>query len=284
MSLTLIMVMSSVIPVFADTDVMPINEEVALHTMPGKSLPRLVDEADVLTETEEADILAKLDAVSEKHNMDVVVAIVDKYDKVDVDNSAYDYYDYNGFKEDGILLYLSMDARDWCLSGSGFGIEAFTDYGRDAMMERILIFLGGDDYYEAFNQYALICDDYISQAKAGTPYDVDNVPSFPETPFETVVFALSSLFIPLVLAFVWIKGVVIRKHRRQLISLESVDNADNYEKAGSFKLTVNEDRLVDTQTTRVYRPKNDSNGGGKGGSTKRKGSSGRSHSSSSGKF
>ncbi|MBQ6626577.1 MAG: TPM domain-containing protein, partial [Ruminococcus sp.] len=46
-------------------------------------LPRLVDHADVLTDSEEADLLAQLDEVSERHQFDLVVLTVNEFGEFD---------------------------------------------------------------------------------------------------------------------------------------------------------------------------------------------------------
>ena len=55
---------------------------------------------------------------------------------------ADDYYDYNGYgagaDNDGILLLLSMEDRDWWISTTGYGIDAFTDYGIDVIGDEIV--------------------------------------------------------------------------------------------------------------------------------------------------
>ena len=262
--LALLLTISMAVPVFAT----------------GDSLPRLVDEADVLSASEEAKILAQLDEVSTRQGVDVVIAVVNDFDAKDVDNAAYDYYDYNGFSKDGILLYLSMAERDYCISGTGFGIRAFTDYGREKLAEELVPYLSEGDYYTAFSKFAFYSDDYITVAKEGKPYDVNNEPVFPLTLKERIIGALASFFGPVIAAFAFVKGIIIRGNRKKLLSVGSVNNANEYMEKGSLNITRRRDMMVDTVVTEVYNP--DSTDGG--GSTISKGSSGIDHSSTSGKF
>jgi hypothetical protein len=143
------------------TDPMVIPEE--------RQLPRLVHEADILTDAEEADILAKLDEISERQEFDVVIATVESFTQDEVKYAAYDYYDYNGFgygeDNSGVLLFMSMSNRKMNISGTGYGIEAFTDFGREKIIEQIKPELGEDQYYDAFMEFASLADDYITQAK-----------------------------------------------------------------------------------------------------------------------
>ena len=104
-------------------------------------LPRLNDEADILTAQEEAKILGILDEISERQMFDVVIAVVNDFEQNNVKDAAYDYYDYNGFgygeNNDGVCLYLSMEERDLNIGGTGFGIVAFSDFGREQILEQI---------------------------------------------------------------------------------------------------------------------------------------------------
>ena len=106
-------------------------------------LPRLTDEADLLTDEEEELLLKQLDEISERQNCDVVVAAVDGLDGKSAMEYADDFYDYNGYgmgnERDGIILLVSMEERDWWISTCGFGITAFTDDGLDYILSLIHI-------------------------------------------------------------------------------------------------------------------------------------------------
>ena len=84
---------------------------------------RLVDDADLLSTTEEEIIAAKLDEVSQKWSMDVVIVTVDSIGDAAPNAYADDYYDYNGYgfgaNHDGILLLISMEERDLTISTTG---------------------------------------------------------------------------------------------------------------------------------------------------------------------
>jgi len=254
------------------------SEEIVLE------LPRLVDEADVITDEEEAEVLATLDEVSERQQFDVVIATVNDYEQSDVGNAAMDYYDYNGFgfgdENDGILLYLSMGERELHLTGTGFGIQAFTDFGRERLIEEIKPEMGEDDFYAAFMEYAKLCDDYITQAKAGDPYDVHNLVEEESMSDKFLKFGVVFVFLLLVSAVVSkvITGRAVKKH----LSVEQAVHAKEYVRAGSFKVPYRRDVFMHSSVSKVYNPKDDDSSDG--GSTITKGSSGVSHSGTSSKF
>ena len=250
-------------------------------------LPRLVDEADVLTDEEEAEVLAALDEVSERQQFDVVIATVNDYEQADVENAAMDYYDYNGFgfgeENDGIILYLSMGDRELHLTGTGFGIQAFTDFGREKLIEEIKPEMGEDDFYAAFMEYVTLCDDYITQAKSGDPYDIHNLTE--EESMRDKCIKAGVIFAFLLLVSCAVSKIVTERAVKKHLSVQQAAHAREYVRAGSFKVPHRRDIFMHSSITKRYNPKDDDDHGGRsGGSTITRGSSGVSHSGTSSKF
>lgn len=241
------------------------------------TLPRLVDNADILTADEEEDLLWELNEISERQRFDVVVVTLESLDGASVTAAADDFYDYNGYGygpgDDGILFLISMEERQYATSTYGFGIEAFTDYGQDVMLEAVVSNLSSGDYYDAFLEFAYECDDYITQAKTGEPYDVGNEKS----QFEPMWIVIA-LVVGVVVAFIY-TGVL----KAQLKSVSKNDSAANYMRPGSLSLAVSNDMFLYRNVSRTARPK-DNDGSSGGGSSTRISSSGRSHGGRSGGF
>ena len=128
-----------------------------------RQLPRLVDRADLLSELEEEELEARLDEISERQQADVVVVTVNSLDGKSAQDYADDFYDYNGYgigtDKSGILLLVSMEARDWHITTTGFGIRAITDAGLDYISDQFLPYLSDGEYLDAFETYANLCDE-----------------------------------------------------------------------------------------------------------------------------
>ena len=92
-----------------------------------EAAPRLVDRADLLSELEEEELEARLDEISERQQADVVVVTVNSLDGKSAQDYADDFYDYNGYgigtDKSGILLLVSMEARDWHITTTDSGSE-----------------------------------------------------------------------------------------------------------------------------------------------------------------
>ncbi len=248
-------------------------------------LPRLVDEADLLTDSEESELSDLLDEISERQQVDVVVVAVNSMDGATAMDYADDFYDYNGYGlgsgRDGILLLISMEERDWCMTTRGYGITAFTDAGQEYMSEQFVSDLSLGDYAAAFTNFANLCDDFITEAKAGTPYDIDHLPDESFSLVGGLVLSFGIAFIISLIATGIMKG--------QLNSVSSQSAANNYIKQGSMQLTKKSDLFLYKKVNRVRKQENNSSSSSSGsshsgGSRTHTSSSGATHGGSSGKF
>ena len=251
------------LPVFAEGD---------LLTTP-TTLPWMVDNADLLTVSEEAELMSQLDEICRRQGVDVVIVTTDSTDGASVMAYADDFYDYNGYSADGVLLLISMEERDWYISTSGYGITAFTDDGIDYIGEQISGDLGNGNYAAAFSRFAELCDDFIEQANRGNPYDGNNMPKEP----------VSLIWIPLSLVIGAVIALIpMNIMKGKLKSVRRQAAAADYVRQGSFQLTAEHDMFLYRNVSRRERPQQ--SGGGGGGSSTHTSSSGRSHGGGGGKF
>lgn len=101
------------------------------------SLPKVVDNAGLLTVAEEAELTEKINSISEKYQMDVVLYTQSKKQDADIQNEADLLFDNNGYgigaTKDGMLFLLSMQEREWAISTHGKTIDMFTTYELNKM-------------------------------------------------------------------------------------------------------------------------------------------------------
>ena len=239
---------------------------------------RVVDMAELLSDSDKTALLSKLDEISKRQKLDIVVLTVNTLDGKTPRDYADDFYDYNGYgfgeNKDGILLLVSMEDRDWWISTTGYGITALTDAGIEYISEKFLSDLSDGDYAQAFTTYAELCDQFITQAKTGEPYDIGNMP---KEPFNVAWNILVAFVIGLVVAV-----IVTSIMKKQLKTVQLKSEANNYVKANSMILTENRDLFLYNQVSRRARPKETDNSSG--GSSTHTSSSGSSHGGGGGKF
>ena len=243
-------------------------------------LMRIVDWADLLSDSEETDLSDKLDEISERQQVDIVVVTLDSLDGVSSMEYADDFYEYNGYgfgtERDGILFLISMEERDWYISTSGYGITAFTDAGLEYMSEEFLPYLSDGEYAEAFNIFAVQCDNYITQARTGNPYDADNIPMEPFSPVYTLIIAIVTGFV--------VSLIVTGIMRLGLHSVYSQPAADSYIKRDSLRLTKEYELFLYKNVIRTEKPKESNSSSSSGGSSTHTSSSGNTHGGRGGKF
>ena len=236
------------------------------------SMPRLVDGADLLTDSEEITLLSMLDEISERQMLDVVIVTTNTLEGKSPMAYADDFYDYNGYgfgaSYDGVLLLVSMEDRDWWISTCGYGITAFTDYGIDCLADRFLSVLGSGYYADAFEIFAEGCDEYITMARNGKPFDIG------AEPFDASGAMMIAVVIGLIAAF-----IVTASMKGQLKSVRQ-QSAGSYLKQDSMRITDSRDLYLYRNVSRVRR-QTESSGGG---SSTHTSSSGRSHGGGGGKF
>lgn len=234
-----------------------------------EKLPLVVDSADLLSPSEEAALLSRLNEISQRQQMDVVVVTADTLNGKSPRAYADDFYDYNGYAYDGVLLLVSMEDREWWISTCGYGITAFTDAGIDYLGEQIQPEFSDGNYAEAFDIFAQQCDAFITQARSGDPYDSHNLP---KEPFSVAVNLVICLVIGLVAALI-VTGIM----RAKLKSVRSKHEAADYVRPGFMQVTEARDFFLYRQVHRTPRPRD-------GGSSTHRSSSGRSHGGGGGRF
>ncbi len=242
------------------------------------NLPRLVDDADLLGEYEEEELIEKLDEISLRQNFDVVVVTVDSLGGKRPMAYADDFYDYNGYgmgvNNDGVLLLISMEERDWWISTCGYGIKALTDAGIDYISDKFLSDLSSGDYADAFTTFAILCDEFVTQAKTGRPYDVGNMPKEPYS-------FLLSLFVSVIIGGV-VGFITVTVMKGQLKSVRFQTNSSQYMKRESLRMTRQHDHFLYSRVSKERKPEPSESSGG--GSSTHTSSSGSTHGGGGGKF
>lgn len=245
----------------------------------------VLDNADLFTDGEEAELLARVDALREKYQFDVVLLTVDDIGEKSVADFADDYYDYNGFgageNRDGLLFMINMGERDYYTSTCGFGITAFTDYaigsGEGCINDAIVGDLSAGDYFGAFSTYLDYVDIFLEQAKTGKPFDYSN-------PYKTVYDYVASEIMVIGVAML-IGFLVANSMKKKMNTAVSRHEASDYIVPGSLNLThSNEIFKGSTVSKKLKAPPPSSSSGSSGGSSSHRSSSGSSHGGGGGKF
>lgn len=262
----------------------------------------LEDEAGLLDSYDAERLLETLEEVSERNRLEIAIVTVDDTNGKTATEFADDYYDYNGYgygeNDDGMLLLLSMNERDWAISTYGTATDIFSNYQLDYIMNDcgVLSYLGSNRYFDAFTAFVRGCDESIGRYESGYYQDeyysgyyqdeyynvqptYDNVYGGTQTksgsPFSKVFF---SILLGFAASFVIMKIV-----SAPLKSVRMQNGAANYMK-GSARITDARDVFLYSNVTRTPINTQNNNGNGHSGGSIHTSSSGRSHGGASGKF
>lgn len=235
---------------------------------------RFVDDANLLTSSESESLSSKLDEISERQNCDVVIVTEKSIGDKTPEAYADDYFDYNNYgmgkSHDGLLLLVNMEKRDFHISTYGYAITAFKDAGIKHIYEKLTPYLKSKDYSEAFNTFANLCDEFITQSKNSKPYDNKTLP---KGEFNNVFWIPISILIGIGIALI-VTGIM----RQQLKTVAKKANANDYVRKSSVNIRKSRDIFLYSNITRTARPKSSS------GSSTHTSSSGRTHGGGGGKF
>ena len=145
----------------------------------------------------------------------------------DTDADAY------GKHNDGILLLVSMDPREYRIHCRGMGSDAIGEGDLDAICEAVEAELSDDNYAEAFDVFAEKCAYYLDGHVNGFPFDFAT---------NLVICLIIGLVVGVIGAFI-LKG--------QLKSVRKQAGANSYVKAGSMQINVHNDIYLYRDITRT---------------------------------
>lgn len=210
------------------------------------------DEADLLTESEEAALSARLQQLSSTYNAQIVVATVESTGGSYFDDYMEFLYDERslgyGENRDGVLLLVSMDPRTVGIVSNGFAGDAITTSSIDIITEAMVDDLSEGNYADAFDIFADECVYYLDGYLNGFPFD---------TGTNLMVALGIGILIGVIVASV-LKG--------QLKTVRRQHQADVYVKPGSMQLRVSSDLFLYRTVNRVKKQNNNSSSGKSGSS------------------
>ena len=214
---------------------------------------RMVDDAGLLTESQARELEQLLDEISQRQGVDVVIITVPSIGGLEPKAAAKSAYRHYGYRSDGVVLLISMEAQDWAIQSMGGAEYMFTEAGRNYIADQVVYYLSDSNFAEAFRTFAQLSDDFVTQARTGEPYDAHTLP---EEPFDPLFWAVVSLVIGFVVALI-ITAIMAAK----LKSVRFKHQAEDYIRPGSMRVTESRDIYLYRNVTRRPRPKSNSSGG-----------------------
>ena len=219
---------------------------------------RVIDQAGLLESGEVEVLNGELRELSATYGLDIVYLTVDSLNGKSAMTYADDYYDSNGFGEDGILFLLAMREREWYISTSGSAIRGLSDRELEQIEYEIVPYFSAGRYYDGFYRFLDILPDYLSANR-------------PERSVNLLISVVTGAVTAAVAVLVMRASMNTRRRQH---------SAADYLDQGSYHLRYQRDLFLYSRVSRVRRQEN--NGGG--GSSVHRSSSGRSHGGRGGRF
>lgn len=136
------------------------------HPVSAKEKQLIIDEADLLTDAEEAELADLALEYGEKHETDFMILTTNDTDGKDVKEYMGDFYDetapgYDQPHGNTVLLTLDMENRDMYLSGFGKGEQYLSNDRIELVLDQIFPYIAEGNYYKGFHEYLTVSNDYM---------------------------------------------------------------------------------------------------------------------------
>ena len=225
---------------------------------------RVQDFSGVISQ-EDRDYLNNLyDEIAERQCVDVIICFTDTLDGMTTSEYAKNLYEENNYgygeNKDGVMLLVSFEDSDWYIATRGYGKTAFTESGIQYIGNQIKDDLSDGDYAEAAEYFARLCDELLTDAKNGTPYNesfgaIDDGDMGTGSVLPPPMWILISIAVGVIAALI---VVGIMKGKLKTVKMQT--SANNYLKNGSLNITDSSDIFLYSNVTRTAKPKNNDNG------------------------
>ena len=235
----------------------------------GIGADRVIDEAEILTDSEEKELDAKIATIEQSHKVRILIGTMKSTDGTPLGKIANNVVDQIPADNGTIVLLLSMKERDWYISTDNKMRARITDgKGVEYLSGEFLPDLKEGKYAAAFTTFAATTDEMLTYyEKEGEPYDPANA------------FNLMALGIALACALI-LGGTIYYVLYEYESNVRSAAEADAYLNHDSFRLTQDEDNFLYTTVTRRTKEKKESSSGSNVSSSSRDSS----HGGGGGKF
>ena len=264
------------------------NEKNVMNTPYIDNTEKVYDFAELLTDSEEKELVNLIDDYIEEYNMDMAIVTTNDTDFRNSQEYADDFYDYNNFgigsTWDGLLFLIDMDNRQMYITTTGEAIRIYNDNRINSILDRTYTYIAKQDYYNCAKSFVTATTSY---AKSGIPKENTNSHINSSTgnivydDVGSLVRALvnlghSMLFGAIAGGIITLIFILVANSKHKVV--RKATQAKQYLVNGSVSYSAKEDRFISTHTTRVYDPPSSSSSS----SSSSSGGHSSTHSSSSG--
>lgn len=215
---------------------------------------RIQDFANLMTSEEDQYLDQWCNQFDIHYAMDIVILTVPSTLDFSPQDFADNFYENNGYADDGLIFLLDMGSRRWHISTSGTAIEALSDRDLEKIEQKVIPYFSEGNYFDGFCKFLEILPDYLDDDSG------------------------ANLFLAALIG-AGIAGIVLLIMRSAMNTRRPQRSADIYEIDGSYHLNTQQDLFLYSRLSKKEKPKENTSG-----STTHRSSSGRSHGGRGGSF
>lgn len=224
----------------------------------------VVDQYGLLSQSDVSSLNALASSYSSEHDVGLYIRVYDDYYSAGystIEAYAESIYINEQLDSDCLLLLITMADRSFDIFASYDGKchEAFGDYAREKLADKVVPYMSDGDFAGAFRRFLNIADEYLELAEKGTPVTPDNDPDV-KAGKRGLANAIT-FSIPEIIALVACFGM-----RGRMKSTGIRTEAREYIAKNGIQLSTSQDIFLHRTQTRTPIHRDNDHGGGGGGS------------------
>ncbi len=227
------------------------------------SAPKVVDDANLFTESEKAELSSRIEELVSEFDTDLVIYTTNTSYGFEHNILAADFYQFNGYgigdDYNGSVLMICMqsDNRGWYTAASGSCRSYYDSDNINAIDDGIYPDMADGNYYSAMLTYIDEIDELYTTGFVGDYHANENG----DGNSDNISFSL----ICAAVVGIIVGAIVVLIMRSSMKKVKIATEAGSYIVNGSVKLHNSRDYYLHTSVSRVKR--SDSNNSGGGGSS-----------------
>lgn len=152
----------------SDVVVTESNKNAILSTPSVNAEEKIYDFAEILTDVEEETLFKNIKHFTSSTNIDYVIVTAKKNNKASSKDYTKDFYNYNNFGNDGIILLIDRDKNGIYMSTFGKAVELFSDERMEPILKNVFELTKKKKFYDACKSFTTSISEIV---KIGTVKD-----------------------------------------------------------------------------------------------------------------
>ena len=174
---------------------------------------KVYDYADLFSDKEEKDLYRQISDFIDDSNIDVVIVTTNNMNGFDIKDFAYNFYDYNDFKIEGVIFVISLEGKEPEIymgnSGDTTGkvLTTYTNVRISQTLKYVYQDISIGHYYSATSNFVKIVKGFYEIDRNGNYYVDENGSVVRVLPWtEIIILTIAISFIIIILCIYQIRN------------------------------------------------------------------------------